>query len=267
MNDTDILNAGRPAGDEVFVIAQVSDLHLDGQPRSIDRARAVMDYLNGLPYNLDALLVTGDIADHGLAEEYASAREILASRHPVLACPGNHDDRAAFRQGLLDGPGSAAPVNQVHRGDGFVIALCDSTIPGRDDGCLDDLTFAWLEQTLAETALDDPVLVAFHHPPVELHIPFIDNIRQSRQNRLSDLIKQYPNVAGVLCGHAHTAGATTFAGRPLLVAPGVVSTLRLPWEHHAHPQDHIRTDLPPAVAFHVLEATGRLTTHYRCVPA
>ncbi|MFC9846448.1 hypothetical protein ACFWFF_05935 [Streptomyces sp. NPDC060223] len=43
---------------------------------------------------------------------------------------------------------------------------------------------------------------------------------------------------------------------PLLVAPGVVSTTRLLWEHRAHPQDHVHLDLPPALAFHVLDADG-----------
>jgi hypothetical protein len=64
-----------------------------------------------------------------------------------------------------------------------------------------------------------------------------------------------------VCGHAHTPAASTFAGRPLLVAPGVVSTLRLPWEH-GEVLDH---SLPPAIAFHVLDDEWRLTTHYRLV--
>jgi len=45
------------------------------------------------------------------------------------------------------------------------------------------------------------------------------------------------------------------------VAPGVVSTLRLPAEH----ADDLDYTLPPAVALHVLDGT-RLTTHYRVVP-
>lgn len=46
----------------------------------------------------------------------------------------------------------------------------------------------------------------------------------------------------------------------------VVSTLRLPWEHHAHPEDYVHLDQPPALAFHVLDDEGRLTTHYRGIP-
>ncbi|GAB3987189.1 hypothetical protein GCM10029978_104930 [Actinoallomurus acanthiterrae] len=86
----------------MIVFAHLSDTHLDGAARAAARTEAVMAYLDRLPYDLDAVLVTGDIADHGLATEYEEARAVLASRHPVLTCPGNHDVRAPYRQVLLD---------------------------------------------------------------------------------------------------------------------------------------------------------------------
>lgn len=48
--------------------------------------------------------------------------------------------------------------------------------------------------------------------------------------RVVEPITRHPNVAAILCGHAHTPAAATFAGRPLLVAPGVTSTVRPLWE-------------------------------------
>ncbi|KQX51092.1 MULTISPECIES: metallophosphoesterase [unclassified Streptomyces] len=263
----------------MIVIAHVSDIHVDGEPRSVDRTRAVLRHLEELPYDLAAVLVTGDLADHGTPQEYAVVRELLRSRHPLLACPGNHDERAAFRAALLApattaeagdpaGPAApsdpAAPVNQVLRGEGFVIALCDSSVPGKDEGFLEDATLAWLDGVLADTPHEVPVLVAFHHPPVPLHTPYVDGIRQFGEERLAALADRHPHLTAFLAGHAHTAAATTFAGRPLLVAPGVVSSLRLPWEHPgANP--HVHLDQPPALAFHVLGEDGRLTTHYRTV--
>lgn len=251
------------------LFAHISDPHIDGSQRSIDRATAVMDYLDRLPHDLDAVLVTGDIADHGLAAEYEQARKILSSRHPVLVCPGNHDVRAAFRQVLLGKPAADGPINQAHRTATGLFALCDSSIPGpdgrrRDDGRLDDETIAWLATLLDGTPADVPVVIAFHHPPVVLHSPQVDTIRQFGEHRLAQLIPRYPNIAAIVCGHAHTPAATTFAGRPLLVAPGVASTLKLPWEG-ADADDYLHHQLPPAVAFHVLDDHGRLTTHYRLV--
>ena len=52
------------------------------------------------------------------------------------------------------------------------------------------------------------------------------------------------------------------AGRQLLVAPGVASTVLLPNERPAG--DVLDEALPPAVAFHLLDE-GRLTTHFRMV--
>ncbi|GHG32366.1 metallophosphoesterase [Streptomyces zaomyceticus] len=251
----------------MIVIAHVSDIHVDLERRSADRTRAVMRHLEDLPYDLAAVLVTGDIADHASPDEYAVVRELLTSRHPLLVCPGNHDDRAVLRKVLLSeetGTHPYAPVNQVFRGEGFVIALCDSSVPGKDEGHLEDETIGWLDGVLDATPRDVPVLVGFHHPPVPLHIPYVDGIRQFGEERLSALADRHPHLTAFLAGHAHTAAATTFAGRPLLVAPGVVSTIRLPWERPGtHP--HVHLDQPPALAFHVLGGDGRVTTHYRTV--
>jgi len=248
--------------EHVVVIAHLSDTHLDGSRHRFDRVKAVMDYLNALPYDLYAVLVTGDVADHGLTEEYEQARDVLTSRHPLLACPGNHDARSPFREVLLKEPAGDAPVNQAYRTASAMFALCDSSIPGQDDGRLSDETHAWLTAQLEITPSEVPVFVAFHHPPLPLQAGPIDAIRLSGEDRLAELVTRHRNVVAVLCGHAHSPAATTFADRPLLVAPGIVSTLRMPWEYIGAGW-HIDYEVPPAVAFHALDDLGRVTTHYR----
>ncbi|WP_374214555.1 metallophosphoesterase [Streptomyces sp. Je 1-79] len=251
------------------MIAHISDLHVDSSPRSAERTRAVMAYLESLDVDLDAVVVTGDMADHGLESEYTLVRELLRTRHPLLVCPGNHDRRDAFRDVLLGMTThrSGAPVNQVLRGDAFTLALCDSSVPGKDEGWLEDETLAWLEGVLDETPEGMPVLVGFHHPPTALRMPFVDGIRQFGEDRLAELAERRPGIVAFLCGHAHTAAATTFAGRPLLVAPGVISTSKLPWEPYNHPNDHVyRDEMAPSLAFHLLDQEGRITTHFRSVP-
>ncbi|MGA4848446.1 metallophosphoesterase [Streptomyces sp. G5(2025)] len=252
------------------VIAHVSDTHIDvgadDGGRSVARTRTVMEYLNALPYDLDAVIVTGDIADHGTPEEYEAARELLTTRHPLLTCPGNHDDRAAFRAHLLGERPTTSPVNHSYTTESFTLALCDTSVPGKHHGTLTDETLTWLANTLAKAPADVPALIAFHHPPVALYTPYVDEIRQFDETRLAALTTRHPNITAFLAGHAHTPAATTFAGKPLLVAPGVTSTLRLPWEPQTHATHHVHRDLPPSVAFHVLDAEGRLTTHYRPVP-
>jgi 3',5'-cyclic AMP phosphodiesterase CpdA len=249
----------------VIVLAHLSDTHFDGSATRAERARAVMNHLDGLPRRPDAIVVSGDIADHGLREEYLEARSLLVSDVPVLTCPGNHDVREGFRRWFLDLPGTGAePVNQRWALPGLTVALCDSSIPGRADGHLADETLAWLDAALSDPAdnLDVPAIVGFHHPPVPLHVPFIDEIRQHGAERLAAVLDRHPRVVAVLAGHAHTPAASAFAGRPLLVAPGVVSTLRFPWEPGEETIDY---SLPPALAYHVLDGT-RITTHFRVVP-
>ncbi|NBE99648.1 phosphodiesterase [Nonomuraea sp. KC401] len=250
----------------MIVIAHLSDIHIGATPDAVARADRVMRYLDALPQDdLDAVLVTGDIADHGLAEEYERARRVLTSRHVVLTCPGNHDVRAEYRRVLLGEPEPRpGPVNQVRRTSRAIYAMCDSSIPGENAGRLEEETIAWLEGVLE--GADLPVFVAFHHPPVTLHSPPLDAIRLHRPQCLEALLAGRAAVPAVLTGHAHTPAATTFAGRPLLVAPGVVSTVRLPWEGGTTLGNCIDYDLPPALAFHVLDDDGRMTTHYRVVP-
>lgn len=239
-----------------MLLVQVSDLHLDGSPQRHERAERVMAYVNGLA-GVDAVLVSGDIADHGEPAEYAEARQLLASPHRVLTCPGNHDVRGPYESVLLGRSPSGGAVNEAHDVAGVLIAMCDSSRPGRADGRLDEQTLAWLDGVLA----DQPALVCFHHPPTTMHQPMIDEILLTDPDRLAAVLDRHPGVLAVLCGHAHTAAATTFAGRPCHVAPGVVSTLRLPAEHTGD----LDYALPPAVALHVLDG-DRLTTHYRVVP-
>ncbi|MEU9861076.1 metallophosphoesterase [Streptomyces sp. NPDC047971] len=243
------------------LLAQISDLHLDGSERATRRATRVMDYLRALPRPVDALLVTGDIADHGEEAEYEEAARILTAPFPVLTCPGNHDARPAYRKALLGEAPDDGPVNQAHHIAGTTILMCDSTIPGRDEGRLDAATLAWIDTTLTALPRGTAALVAFHQPPVELHHPLPDSGMLEEPGRLADLLAAHPQVAAVLTGHAHTAAASTFAARPLIVGPAVTWTLRMPWEG----DNAADRDQPPGLAFHVLDDDGRLTTHYRVV--
>lgn len=152
----------------MLVLAHISDLHLDGTARATERAERVRDRLWGLPGKVDALLVTGDIADHGTEAEYEEAARVLGLRDgaapfPVLTCPGNHDSRAPYRKALLGEPAADGPVNGVHVFDDAAVLMCDSSIPGRDEGELDEETYAWIEATLDELNGDVPALLAFHH--------------------------------------------------------------------------------------------------------
>jgi 3',5'-cyclic AMP phosphodiesterase CpdA len=241
----------------MITLAHVSDVHIDGSERNAARTAQVVRYLTGLPGRVDAVVLSGDLTEEGRPVDYSVLREILAPLDvPVLCCPGNHDERDAFRRGMLglDGTG---PVNQVHEVGGASILLCDSVIPGRPEGKLGADTLSWLDSALL--GAEGPAFVVLHHPPVAVGIPELDVMRLLDPDDLAAVLARHPRVAGVLCGHAHSGAASTFAGIPVRVAPGVKSTTTLPWEHTGDPTN---LDLPVGLAFHLF-ADGVLTTHYR----
>ena len=137
-----------------MIIAHLSDPHFGGAEHHAARAAAVMEYLHKLERPVDAVVVTGDVADHGLPEEYRQAAEVLKYQAPLLFCPGNHDVRAAFRTGLLDLPAADGPIDLAQEIDGVLFAMCDSTVPGRGDGYLADETLEWLDGTGVIVRLD-----------------------------------------------------------------------------------------------------------------
>ncbi|WP_026918169.1 metallophosphoesterase family protein [Gordonia shandongensis] len=254
----------------MHVVAQVSDLHFNGTAENRKRAEAVMDYLNGRcggPRNIDALLVTGDIADEGLPTEYREALDTLVTDIPTVMLLGNHDDRAAFTE-VTAGTGRTDPVNSALRvpasdaGSGLLVLALDSSIPGRSDGYLSRPTLDWARSQIADAGPDTDVLVAFHHPAIDIGIGFIDGMRQLDPRLLADFVAEHPGIVGCVSGHAHTAAVTSFAGRPHAVAPGVASTLNLPFEGSAV----INSSHRPGVAFHLIDDAHRLTTHFRGVP-
>ncbi|EGD54867.1 metallophosphoesterase family protein [Gordonia neofelifaecis] len=249
----------------MFVIAQISDLHFDGGPDHRRRVAAVMDYLNGRcggPRNIDALLVTGDVADEGLPEEYREALDALSTDIPMLMTLGNHDERAAY-SAVVRGDECSEPVNSALHLSGLLILALDSSIPGRSDGYIARATLDWARAQIAESGPDTDVLVSFHHPAVPVGIPFIDDRRQLDPDLLAEFVAEHPNIVGCVAGHAHTPATTTFAGRPHVIAPGVASTLNLPFEG----TDIVNAAQQPGVAFHLIDDDHRLTTHFRGVPA
>ncbi|MFI6870333.1 phosphodiesterase [Nocardia sp. NPDC050406] len=250
----------------MVLLAHLSDTHFNTRGRSSERAERVMAFLADLPTRPDAILVSGDIADEGSAEEYAQARSVLLDADlPVLILPGNHDDRALMREVLFGQEPSRQPINQVHRVKGLTLAMLDSSIPGKGEGALDELTYTWLTDLLAATPAEDSVVLAMHHPPVPIHSTVVDPIRLTNPERLAEIVAGDDRVVGVLTGHAHVPITTVFAGKPLAVAPSVASFIGCDWEVSA--PGHVPIDYAPdpSLYFHVIE-DRRLLTALRPVP-
>ena len=193
------------------VIAHLSDPHIDLSDVLLDRFRSVIDRLPVV----DAILVTGDIADHGLDTEYRAFLGELPE-HPRVVVPGNHDERAMFERAL----GSRNSLLDL---DGVRIIGLDSSVPGEDHGLLDGETLDFAREAIATAP--GSVVLAMHHHSVPVGHPLIDATALQNSSELAPLVTS--RVIGLLTGHVHTAVSATFAGVPAIGAPGIASTLRL----------------------------------------
>jgi Icc protein len=217
------------------MLAQLSDPHVhdDGSAEALAAAVRSVLALAPLP---DAVLVSGDLAEHGTAAEYERVRELLAPLPmPVLALPGNHDDPDALRARF--GGATTADVG------GLRLIACDTTRPGRDDGRLD---LAWLTARLAES--DAPTVIAMHHPPVPIGIPALDRIGLPEADRaaLIGLLERSPHVCRVIAGHVHRTVFAVLGGCGVVTCPSTYrqSKLELGGEQLE------LVDEPPAFALH-----------------
>jgi 3',5'-cyclic AMP phosphodiesterase CpdA len=248
----------------MYVIAHLSDPHLDGSDEPRARLRRITSYLAAFRQPVDVVLVTGDLGDHGLAAEYAEVADELTLGVPVLLLPGNHDASTPLREGLttyVDSPGSSHPVHQVRDVGASRFVLLDSTVPGEDHGLLSAETLVWLEKALTDP-FDGPVFLAMHHPPLDLHHPVMDQWKLFDRELLEEVLTGKP-ITAILTGHVHNALVTSFAGHPVLGAPGIRSTVPLPFEPPAPIDSLVDTAAHPGLALHVYTPGEPLQTFYR----
>ena len=247
----------------MYVIAHLSDPHLDGSEEARSRLRRITSYVRSS--SVDVVLVSGDLADHGLEAEYAELAGELAFDVPVLVLPGNHDVSAPLRAGLaalVDSPGDGHPIHQVRQVGIARFVLVDSTVPGAGHGLLSDKSLAWLDDVLREP-FDGPVFVAMHHPPLALHHPVMDQWMLEERGALAEVLSGKP-ITAILTGHVHNAIVTSFAGHTVRGAPGIRSTIPLPFEPPTAPTGSVvDTTAHPGLAFHIHVDSEPLQTVYR----
>lgn len=248
-----------------FLLVQLSDPHIGatwagGDP--VARLRAAVESVRRLPDVLDALLMSGDLADNAADGEYELVRELLAQLGvPVYVVPGNHDHRDALRR-HFDLPGAeGTPVQYAVDLGPLRLVVLDSTRPGEDRGELDAERLSWLDTELAR-APDRLTLLALHHPPVSTGIAAWDEIGLPAGDRraLGDVLERHPQVRRIVAGHVHRTLTAELAGRAVLAVPSTYIQTRLSFN-----SAEIETAAePPGFAVHAL-LDGELASHVQPV--
>jgi len=246
-------------------IVHVSDTHLlagnaplggryDTEANLAETLRAV----EALGIRPDAIVFTGDLADLGEPEAYRRLRaavEPVAARlqAPLIWVAGNHDERPALREGMLDLPPTHEPVTGVWDLGGLRLIALDTSVPGWHHGDLDAAQLEWLRDVL-RTPAPLGTLLALHHPPLPTHIPLFDILELREQGRLAEAIAG-SDVRGILAGHLHYSTSGTFAGVPVSVAAATCYTMNL-----ARPGSAVN-GMDAGQSFHLVHVYDETITH------
>jgi Icc protein len=224
-------------------VLHLSDLHLNarGELRyGVDADLALGAVLQSCASlgELAAVIVTGDVADDGSEAAYNRAREVLldfarAHRARLVFCVGNHDDRDAFTRSLGSGhigadgndcavtAGPAGRVCAVSEAGGVRIVTLDTLVPGKWYGHLGTGQLRWAAAVLTS---EQPSILAFHHPPVDLGVEIQQRVGLDDRDGLADVVGS-SLVTAILCGHFHQQIAGSVNGVPAWVTPGVFTRI------------------------------------------
>jgi len=182
-------------------VAVLTDTHVGAYgfghlPRRTSRTAAI-DCLrsalhDAVAWGASVVAVKGDITDHGTAEHWAAAEEVLGECPvPVLLTLGNHDvQRRAI-------PPRVEPI-VVHDVPGLRVVVADSTIARKHAG---------LPPVEALEALDGagPALLGFHHQLQRFRVPTMwpPGISGPLARRFLDRVAEVNPRTIVTTGHSH----------------------------------------------------------------
>jgi Icc protein len=188
-------------------LLQISDLHLLPHPGekmygvdTEDSFHRVLEYALAAHPEIDLILVTGDLTQEPCLGSYRRiAEKLQASGIPCICLPGNHDD-PALMQNALNG-GRVSCDKQAFLDNWQIIAL-NSLIPGKPGGRLDKRELRFLEDCL-RTCPDRYALVAVHHHCQKTGSLWMDTMMIENSAEFFDVLRRYPTVRAVTCGHVH----------------------------------------------------------------
>lgn len=187
----------------------MSDLHIadKGIPiwdtDTLAHFDAAVERIRTEEVNIDAIFITGDIADNGSEWAYSYVENKLSHLgFPTYVCPGNHDwlpnMKKVFNYCKL--------VPSLEMG-GWKFVFLDSTIKDPDEpnknkarGVLNEEDFCRVSDIAVKS--EDPICLLLHHSPIEpggwMNRKLLEN-----RNEFNSFIERYDMIKLVLFGHIH----------------------------------------------------------------
>ncbi|HKM62691.1 MAG TPA: phosphodiesterase [Acidisphaera sp.] len=252
-----------------MIIAQLTDLHV--RPRGeacyrvvetnmlTERAFRAVARLRPTP---DVVLITGDVTDCGLPDEYALLKEMLARHLPhAYLIPGNHDRRANMIEALGCPVAETGFIDYVIDAGPVRVVMLDTVVPGAGHGELRAAQLDWLDRTLADKR-DTPTMIGMHHPPFLCGIGHIDAINLRNADAFAAVVARHRQVERIVCGHNHRTITARVGHAIATIAPSVGAQVMLEVRQDA-PSAFVLE--PPAYQIHAWLPGAGFITHTACV--
>ena len=252
-----------------MILGQLTDSHIKVGGRlayglfdSKVMFEAAIKRLNNMMPKVDAVIVTGDLTDIGLPEEYERLRECLDQIDaPWFPIPGNHDERRNFLKCFGDLPALKDCDEFAHYCvEDFPIRMIglDTVVDGKPYGHLCDKRLQWLDRILREQP-DKPTLLFMHHPPIKVGITHMDVQNLLNGEALFECIAPHQQVKHLACGHVHRAIETCVNGVGVSVAPNGAHAVALDLE----PDGPACFEMDPAAfrIFRIDDETMQIISH------
>jgi 3',5'-cyclic AMP phosphodiesterase CpdA len=253
-----------------MLLCQISDPHVvaEGQlaygridtPAMLERCIRKVCTLPRLP---DAVVLTGDLVDHGSGEEYGVLRELLSPLPmPFYLVIGNHDDRIAVRRAfprIVDFAGADGFVQYVVDEFPLRLVVLDTVIPRAPGGELCRQRLEWLDRVLSGG--ERPTVIAQHHPPFATGMTVMDRMSLRNPDDEAAVLSRHVQIERVISGHFHRTIHARFAGTIASVCPSTAHQLML----NLMPDADIRFAFEPSgFQLHLWDGE-RLVTHSELV--
>lgn len=208
-------------------LIHISDTHLNPQPVMDSDPNAMfrrcLEHVAKHHADADRIVVTGDLAHHGLESSYRTLLQIIDrspfknSQRPRLVI-GNHDDRDVFCKinttSTIDSNGFVQWQEQTDVG---LFIYLDTVQAGTHAGVFCEARQQWLRDTLDNARRDRhrSAWLFMHHHPIDVHEAVSDSIGIAQQAEVQALLAQYRDIVRHLFfGHCHFSVSGTVAGIP-----------------------------------------------------
>ena len=205
-------------------LVQITDCHLGHTPGSkllgmnTDHSlQAVIDLVKNERSQIDFILGTGDLSDHGANAAYGRLYQYFSQLSDnSFWLPGNHD---SWQDMSSDSGPNLQLCNEIKVAS-WQIVMLDSQVPGEIGGELGAAQLTLLDECLQRATNGGlHTVVCLHHQPLAIGSDWLDQQMVADADEFFRVVDKYSCVKSVIWGHVHQQLDWQREGAAMLATP------------------------------------------------